>query len=493
MLKNRFLAFVLSIIMLLSFASTAESGYITISDPYYTDGETVYDLTGLSVNFSAASVPEMYQMILRVITTAGEVKAALEIEGENVSLYADGFSAEYTLTKEDYLALIGEALDNGAQTAFDSYALNQSFTSDNQNAPLFSVKEAISFVYDSVYGDGSQLKDAKTATVDTFLHTKMSTFMVPFAYTTDEVNQMIVSVLSEIEKEPRIQALLLNNSLYFSMIPYANTENPSDSIDPETGNISLVSLFDGLLKELELSVDGCVYYGENDIFAEINVRSKGEAALPMIFETAKAEKSALYFKMPVKDENGSETVLYATIEGGDSAFDDYVEIGVLKDGNTSALMIYQVYEDSETKMPVKDAYLGMANGPSLYNVSFVASTDDETQRSMYVSVYMDGLEIQMNYDGQITGEFGEKNEAGKIALATNFGVQARANIGFGTGENAPVSIVPEGTGEMPIVSPDGENTQLMTDFQALVNNVTAMLIMGVPGIASLMGYENAEG
>ena len=156
-------------------------------------------------------------------------------------------------------------------------------------------------------------------------------------------------------------------------------------------------------------------------------------------------------------------------------------------------MIYQVYEDSETKMPVKDAYLGMANGPSLYNVSFVASTDDETQRNMYVSVYMDGLEIQMNYDGQITGEFGEKNEAGKIALATNFGVQARANIGFGTGENAPVSIVPEGTGEMPIVSPDGENTQLMTDFQALVNNVTAMLIMGVPGIASLMGYENAEG
>ena len=493
MLKKRFLAFLMSAMMLFSVCSFAQSGYVTVSDPYYSDGQREYDFTGLSVNLTAAAVPEMYQMIFRVITTAGQAAAAIEIEDDDISVYADGFMAEYTMTVEEYLAKLSPEVDEEEASRMTSGALYQDTVVNRKNGASFRVQDAVDHVYDRIYGDGSQLKDAKTATVDTFLHKKRSTFMVLFSYSPEELDRMIQAGIEKNENYLKIIELLTVNLPVASMLTSVYNIDPSMYTYAETGMVSFAALYENLIKPLELSMDGCIYYGENDIFAEISVKIEDEVVMPILFEITKAEKSSLYLKIPVGEKDESETVLYATIEGGENEYDDYVELGVLENGNTTLLTIYQVYEDKTTGMPVKDMYTGMARGAALYNISLLLSTDNETARTLYASAYLDGIELQFKYDGKIVSEYGEKNETGTLSFATNYGLVFRTNIGVGMGENDPFSIVPEGTERKPLSEAGSGDMSFLYDISRFAEKIDTLLQMGVPGFSQMMNYDDAEG
>ena len=67
-MKTKMCTLMVAVIMLFSFVCNAENGYVTISDPYYTDGTNVYDLTGLSFNVSYARAEMLSQLILRAVT-----------------------------------------------------------------------------------------------------------------------------------------------------------------------------------------------------------------------------------------------------------------------------------------------------------------------------------------------------------------------------------------------------------------------------------------
>lgn len=475
MQKKRFCAFLMALVMLMTFPAHAKSGYVTISDPYYTDGTSVYDLTGLSVNLSAALTENVFQLLARVITTAGQMNAGAELSGGKVACFADGFSAKYTLSVEDLKLLLGEALDNTSLEAFDPEVLYALSGTEQAQEP-FGVAGLINGIYDLVYADGSQLAEAKTATVDTFLHTAMSAFMVPAQISAEEMDQMLVSLFAELDSQPEVQQYLAQ------MNAAAQTA------------FTLSSFYQSDIKPLEMSIDGSVYYGENDIFAEIYLCFKGERVIPVLFEVTNSEKPAMYFKLPIEAEEGNEIVVYSTIEAGANVYDNYLEMGILENGATIALLMYQVYEDAQRGIPVKDFYAGLASGASLYNFSLVSVTDNESVRSLHASAYMDGLEAQLSYDGTIMREYGEKTEIGEAAFATNFGMLARATIGFGSGESEPASFIPEGTNEKNIaVMTEAEANQFMIDADNMVNMLIGLLFTGVPGLSQLLGAENAEG
>lgn len=480
-MKTKACALLIAIIMLLSFVCPAENGYVTISDPYYTDGENEYDLTGLSANLSYAKAENVMQLILRAITSYEQTAAGIEIDNETVSLYADGFSGKYTMSLNDLVMLLQEALDGNqaADTFIDGLLTGGHKTQASPEASL-SIGSMISDIYNAIYADGSLIANAQTGSVDTFLHTQMSAFVVPMQMTAEELEEAILPFLNGLDQKEEFLSVL---NTYMAADPYA-VNNGESVYETQTA----VSLYEEMIKPLNLNTKGSAYFGEDDIFIEWYLLSGEEVALPVFLEVTNTEKPSLYMNI----QAGDDIVIYATIESAEDGMNDYVEIGVLEGERTTALITYQVYENAG--MPVQDFYVGLAPGNALYNFSFVHATDDETARNIHASAYLDGMEVQLSYTGTISSDYGDRNEQGVLRLATNIGIQAGVNVGFGTGTGAPVEFIPDGIPAMDIVSMnDEENQMMMLDFGNLVNKLTTSLIMGVPGFAQLVGMDGAEG
>lgn len=475
-MKTKACAILIAMIMLFSFVCPAENGYVTISDPYYTDGESVYDLTGLSANLSYAKAENAMQLILRAITAYEQKAAGIEIENEIISLYADGFSSRYTMSLEDLVMLVQEATDGSDQI---NTIMNSAFSGNkvSEETPELSLEQMINDIYDAIYADGSMLVGAKTANVDTFLHTSMNAFVVSMDMTAEEMDKQLAPIVSMLDEDETFVELL---NKYAAGEVYTN-ENGETVIASRTYS----SLYEEAVRPLALSVKGNAYYGEDDIFIEWTLMSGEKALLPVFLEVTNAETPCLYMNIPMDDNQ----VVYATIESGS---DDYVEIGVLDGERTIALVTYQEYESSG--MPVKDFYIGVTEGNALYNFSFVNSTDHETARNIYASAYLDGIEVQLSYSGAISSDYGDRNEQGSLQLATNIGIQAKVNIGFGTGNGAPVEFIPSDIPQKDLASmTDEESNMLLLDFSNLLNSLSSALIMGVPGFAELLGMDGAEG
>ena len=480
-MKTKACALLTAIIMLFSFVCQAESGYVTISDPFYTDGENVYDLAGLSANLSYAKAENAVELILRAITAYGQTAAGIEIDNETVSLYADGFSGKYTMSLNDLVMLLQEALDGNqaADTFIDGLLTGGHKTQASPEASL-SIGSMISDIYNAIYADGSLIANAQTGSVDTFLHTQMSAFVVPMQMTAEELEEAILPFLNGLDQNEEFLSVL---NTYMAAVPYA-VNNGESVYETQTA----VSLYEEMIKPLNLNTKGSAYFGEDDIFIEWYLLSGEEVALPVFLEVTNTEKPSLYMNI----QAGDDIVIYATIESAEDGMNDYVEIGVLEGERTIALITYQEYENAS--MPVQDFYLGMTYGNALYNFSFVSSTDGETARSVHASAYLDGMEVQLSYTGAISSDYGDKNEQGVLQLATNFGIQARLNVGFGTGSGVPSEFIPEDVPAKNIVSMTEADSQLMMiDFQNLVNSLMTSLIMGVPGIAQLAGMDDAQG
>ena len=474
-MKTKACAVFIAIIMLFSFVCPAENGYVTISDPYYTDGENVYDLTGLSANLSYAKAGHVFELILRAITSYSQTAAGIEIENETVSLYADGFMNRYTMSEDDLIMLLMEATDG----SMDVSSLISGLTHENVselNTETEKMSSLISDIYAKVYGDGSQLANAKKATVDTFLHKGMSAFVVPVDQSAEAVDALISELLGQIDTQvgvsEEIFVLLTGRS--------------------DVSGMTALSLYEEKVKPIGLNIKGNAYYGENEIFIEWNLCAGEEVLLPVFVEVTNTDTPSLYVNVNFDDGYGGKIVVYATIESSADGLNDYLEIGVLEDERTTALVTYQVYQNDG--MPVKDFYLGLANGNELYNFSFVSMTDSETARNLHVSAYLDGMEIQLSYNGTISSDYGDRNEQGVLQLATNFGIHAKANVGFGTGSGSPVEFIPDELPEKDIAAMNDEESQtMMAEFSNLLNTLSVSLVMGVPGFAQLVGMDDAQG
>ncbi len=470
-MKTKACALLLAIVMLFSFVCTAENSYLTVSDPYYTDGTNVYDLSGLSCDISVSLGEALMQLIVRAVTTEGTVSGIVEMEDETVSLFADDFSAVYQMTKNDFGEMAKEAVDHSALSDEKIDSLFKNAGGQNTFKGL-SLKAIVSAVYDGIYGDASQLENAKTGFVSTFLHSGMNAFVVPIEVTAEETDRFFTEFCMKVDEKN-----LMSDEIFAFLTGEENT-----------GAMTAVDLYERNTKPLNLNVKGNVYYGENDIFIELNLLHGDQVVLPAYMEVTNTDDPILYINMQLDDES----VLYATIETTANGKNDFLEIGALDNERTVALVTYQMYDDSG--IPVKDLYLGFADGNALYNVSFINKTDKETMRMIFLSAYLDGIEMQLSYNGAISNDYGDKNEQGRIQLATNIGIQAHADIGFGTGSGSQETAIPSDTEVINVSSMTEEESQrMMLDFRNFTSKVMSTLVMGVPGIARLVGMEEAEG
>ena len=475
-MKTKACALMMALMMLFSFVCTAENGYVTISDPYYTDGTDVYDLTGLSFNVSYAKAEMLSQFILRAVTSAGMVSGGIEIEDKIVSLYADGFSAKYTMSAQDLALLIGEAVDMDGD-----FSSIMSDAAKTQAPSSLSLSEIVTSVYSGIYADGTSLENAKIATVDTFLHAGMSAFCVPLDMSCEEIENMIAPFLSALDQE---EALVNALNRFAAGDPYAS-ENGETACAPAT----FTSFYENTIKPLSLNVKGNAYYGENDIFIEWNLLMGEKVVLPVFLEVTNTENPSLYMNVLLDD---GAYVFYATIEASADGMNDYLEMGVLEGERTAALVTYQVYLNEN--IPVQDLYIGLTNGNELYNLSFVNATDNETVRSIFLGAYLNGVEAQLSYTGAITSDYGDTNEQGVIQLATNIGMMAKMNVGFGCGSGEPTAFIPEDMPGKEIVSlTEEENQNMLMEINNLLETLKNALVIGVPGFAQLIGAEDAQG
>lgn len=475
------------LVMVMLFGVTAFAGegsaYITVSDLYYSDPERTIDLNGLSVNLKLSGNSGFAQLLLSLFTGTDEIRAAIEADNQAAYLYADGFTVPYAITFENLMLMLGELTGTPAQ--FNWLKPEIMFTEDVKEELIadeaIGIGSLIHEMYSEILGDASQIQNAKTATVSTFTHDFMSAFVVPMEIDRDTVDAKLLQAVRELDADEDMKAL------------YTGVGQQGEATEGEAA-VSLEEIYIQNIRPLNLSIEGNTYYGEDDIFVNVALCSDGVEIVPVFLEITNSENPVLYLNVPLQTENG-EIIFYTTIEAASDRSSEYVELGVLNNGTTTALIVYQKGVSDDGLMPAYDFYAGFAAGTEVYELSAYYETDDKTARRIKCSANLSGIAMELLYNGNISLAGEESAEVGEIQLATNIGIQAKARLGFGAGAFDAVSMISQ-PGSLVVLSDmdDQQAVELSNNLALLTEKVMTALASGVPGFAALLeGAVPAEG
>ncbi len=472
--KTGLTALVLAVAMLFSFFSFAEDDsakiYFRLEDPYFTDGETEYDLSGMKVEFQVSHSPLFEQLLLSVITAKGTARAAIESLPDAVSIYGDGFSSTYTMTPEYLTKIIAENFAQLGQLENvqlpNTADLIKVFTSQPETeTPAFSLKDAIDALYvmclEALSG---ATENALTETVDTFVHTGLKAKVIDIDITAAQIDAMVIPMLSELD------AFIMSNN------------NPAFEELKQLGSIS--QLYEASFKQLNISLKGKIYVGSNSVYTVCDIYMLDRLMTTAYAEVMSDDTSAVYMNMPIADENGNTVTFYVTAEAnanGDGS--ESFELGALDGERQMLLAQYKHYGIDY------EAYFGFAEGTDFIELNSKYSSDEKTNRDLWLSCYLNGMMFEMNYDGAITTADDSRNERANFSVTSNIGIAARAVVEFGTAPFDAVSIIPS-TETVPAVNLDGiteeQGVQLTVDFTNLLTQTMIILQYGVPGFATLL-------
>ncbi len=470
--KNGLTALVLAVAMLFSFFSFAEDDsakiYFRLEDPYFTDGETEYDLSGMKVEFQVSHSPLFEQLLLSVITAKGTARAAIESLPDAVSIYGDGFSSTYTMTP-DYLK----------QIIVDRIGIPESFELPStvelleplglrrvNDIPTISIKEAIDTLYVmclEALTDASE--NALTETVDTFVHTGLKAKAIDIDMSAAQIDAMLLSMLNELD------AFIMSS------------DNPALADFKRYGSIA--QLYEASFKQLNISLKGKVYVGSDSIYTVCGLYALDELLTTAYVEVLSGISSAIYVNIPVLDDAGNAmTTLYITSEAnanGDGS--ERFELGAIEGERQMLLATIEHFGDNY------DFYFGFSKDSNFIELTEKFSSDQKTYRNFILGSNINGVMYELDYDGVITTTENTRNERVDISITSNVGIAAKAVLEFGTAQFDAVSIIPS-TETVPAVNLDGiteeQGVQLTVDFTNLLTQTMIILQYGVPGFAPLL-------
>ncbi len=472
--KTGLTALALAAVMLLSVFAFAEGGsekyYLRLEDPYFTDGETEYDLSGMKVELQLSQSTTFEQLLLSVITAKGTARAAIEAAPESVSIYGDGFSASYTMTPEYMFQILSEYLGN--EIDFEGIA-DDTFDDDtvilDAEMPSLSLKDAIDDIYlFALTNVWEMMENAPTETVDTFAYTGLEAKVVDFEITPSQIEEWILPMLQELD-------VVLKTSENFA-------SEQVGEIMPATG--SYAELYETNIKPLNISLKGRSYVGSDNIYIVCDIYMLDQLITTAYAEVINGDASALYLNMPIVDVEGKTTTLYITAEVNKNGDDgERFELGAT-DGETPMLLMLIDHKGIDY-----DVYFGVAKDTDFFELSAKYSCDEKTKRNLWLSGNINGIMIEMDYAGVITTAADSQNERANLSVTTNMGIAAKAVIEFGTAPFDAKSIIPS-TDTVPVVNLDGitpeQNAQLSVDFNNLLTQTIIILQYGVPGFSALL-------
>lgn len=472
--KTGLTALVLAVAMLFSFFSFAEDDsakiYFRLEDPYFTDGETEYDLSGMKVEFQVSHSPLFEQLLLSVITAKGTARAAIESLPDAVSIYGDGFSSTYTMTPEYLTKIIAENFAQLGQLENvqlpNTADLIKVFTSQPETeTPAFSLKDAIDALYvmclEALSG---ATENALTETVDTFVHTGLKAKVIDIDITAAQIDAMVIPMLSELD------AFIMSNN------------NPAFEELKQLGSIS--QLYEASIKQLNLSLKGKIYVGSNSVYTVCGIYMLDRLMTTAYAEVMSGDTSAVYMNIPITDEEGNTVTFYVTAEAdanGDGS--ERFELGAIEGERQMLLATIEHLGDNY------DFYFGFSKDSNFIELTEKFSSDQKTYRNFILGSNIKGVMYELDYDGVITTTENTRNERADISITSNVGIAAKAVLEFGTAPFDAVSIIPS-TETVPAVNLDGiteeQGVQLTVDFTNLLTQTMIILQYGVPGFATLL-------
>lgn len=473
----------LALLMLLSFTAFAKekSAYITVSDLYYADPEKTIDLTGLSVNLKLSGKSNFAQLLLSLFTGTDDVTAAIETDNQVAYLYAEGFSVPYAITFENLSAMLSNFF--GQQPDLSVLKPGVIFAEDagapSSDEPI-GINNLIHELYSVILGDASQIQNAKTATVSTFTHDSMSAFVVPLEIDQEQTDQILLNLAKALDSKGIYGASM-------SLFPVSAQATEGEAYTFE-------KFYTEKLRTCNFSVIGNTYYGEDNIFLNLVLCADGIEIVPVFLEITNNEDPVLYLNVPI-DMDEREIILYATVEATADRSGEYVELGLLNNGDTDALIMYQKGMSEDGTVPAYDFYAGAAYGMEVFEITAYYESDEKTARKLDLTANLSGIMLEILYDGNISLAGEETSEVGRIRLSSNIGIKAEARLGFGTGAFDAASLITE-PGSIVVLSDMNEQqtAEFAENVAQLRETVTAALASGIPGFAALMdGTVPAEG
>jgi len=486
MFMRKVLSVLLALMMLMGVFAHAEekSGYISVSDPYFTDGMNEYDFTGMNLSFELSAGEAFAQLLARLITSKGQVTGAVEADNEKMYLYADGFSVPYGIAYENASELLSEIFGMQADASLLMPSVIYTLFGSGEKAgdEGLRLSDMIYETYAAIIGNAEQIKTAKTGTVATFNHESMAAYVVPFDLDEEAFEARMTAYAKELDESGAFDSIS------------ASLEERGVLLQTDAGEKiqSCVQLYETYIAPMAFSIRGNTYYGENDIFVNIALCSEGVEIIPVYFEITNTVYPVMYLNVPVQTEEG-EWIFYATVESAADRMQDYVEFGFLMNGNTQAMFMYQKTPADDEKYTVYDVYAGFASGGDIIEGSIIYETDDAAFRNLIADVNVRGIQFALNYKGTITKSANSVNEAGDIALSSNIGVGAKAGIGFGIGNDNCESIISSFDGCVDAYKMNEDETEgFFSDVRNLTEK-TQGILNEMPFFAELFGSAEAEG
>ncbi|MBQ3080062.1 MAG: hypothetical protein IJC48_08725 [Clostridia bacterium] len=469
---SRWISLALAVFMIFG-ACTAyaqENHYMLISDPYFSDGQNVYDLSGLTISLSHKKDPSISQWILAAVTSSAQSTITAESDGKTMYISADGFESVYTAEVSEIIGMLdGQKI---VQALLD-HVIGIGPTESVLGAR--NVRDIIGLIYGTLTQDLNTLNEASTATIDTFNYEDIVVYEKPVDYTGEQVDKTIKMLIEKIEA-------LLDSTIVDEQYEY------------EPGG--LLKEYQRLVEPMKLSVKGSVYYGQDVVFIDCMISEDGTEVFPIYAEITNTSSPVIYVNVPFTDESGNEHLLYATVEADVDGYREYMEAGILTNEIPSFMILYTNQDDDANNTSRREFYTSAQINQEMYEFNLVYASDRSSYRDIWVNTYFNGVQAAVEYSGVIEDVEGEESEYGKITLATNLGLTGNVSVMLGVVEDDVISAfeMEENINIVSLIGEDGKVTDLIKgDIERFFGHIKEHLSYAIPGFGSMIALLYPEG
>lgn len=489
---NRVLSLILALVLAMALGAGARaentSYYLTLSDPYFTDGTAVYDLTGLTATLQITQYENVEQLIISVITGVGALNGYAQATEEDVTLYADGLSAVYNIKLEDLLKTLTAASEITANNLPEiGGAPDISFQISPSDITEIDITEAINAIYVHMTEYAGLAETIDTVTIDTITKTALTAQHASFVLDADTLNALFAGIAATLDESGYYGKFV--KSIITQYVPMAGLTPTTEDITDEDILAKLgipnsaTEIYTQYIEPLKLNVSGDIYLSDAVAFMDVSINSDTIGILPIALEVSVGDAPALIGMIDMSEAGENMQVVLA-VNGGEST---YAELSVIADEIKIMSLQYSCAFNAEYGADLYQVYAGVMAGEGVIEMSGQYITDDATYRLMYAGINANDMQLELNYNGAIS-KTDKYTETAQITLSSNAGLSGKLNVALGEADAQLIEIPADEN--LPVIDiatiTDEQMISMQTDMQTFAGMLTMYMLYGVPGFAALM-------